>query len=64
MQEGERVCFEHENKNKCGKIIKIFTQIGFEDHGKKFVVIMPDNTMGLFESNNIIIEKRKLKIIN
>ena len=64
MQEGERVCFEHENKNKCGTIIKIFTQIGFEDHGKEFIIIMPDKSRWLFNHNSIKIERAKLKIIN
>jgi len=64
MKEGDSVCFRHNNEDKCGRIIKIFTQIGFEDHGKKFVVIMPENSRGLFNDAAIIIEINKLELIN
>lgn len=64
MQVGERICFQHDHQDKCGRILKIFTQIGFENHGKEFVIIMPDKARGLFNHNAIKIELKKLKIIN
>tara|TARA_B100000902_G_scaffold358656_1_gene373876 strand:- start:219 stop:413 length:195 start_codon:yes stop_codon:yes gene_type:complete len=64
MKEGDWICFKHERKNKCGKIIKTFTQIGFENHGKELIVIMPESSKGLFNNATIIIEKSKLKLIN
>ena len=64
MQEGERICFRHDHQDKCGRIIKIFTQVGFENHGKEFVVIMPEHSRGLFNKHEIKIEKKKLNIIN
>ena len=64
MQVGERVCFRYDRKDKCGRILKMFTQIGFEDHGKEFVVILLDDSRGLFNDCVIKTEKNKLKIIN
>jgi hypothetical protein len=63
MKEGDKICFRHDHRDKCGTIIKIFTQIGFENHGKEFVVIMPEYSRGLFNKHDIKIEKNKLKII-
>jgi len=64
MNEGDHIIFLFDNKRTSGTIIKIFTQIGFEDHGKKFVIIMPIDSKGLFNDDAIKIEKNKLKIIN
>lgn len=64
MKEGDEICFWHDHKDRCGKIIKMFTQIGFEDHGKELVVILLDNSRGLFNDYVIKAEKNKLKIIN
>ena len=64
MNEGDHITFLFNNKKIPGRIIKIFTQIGFENHGKEFVVIMPDESKGLFNHNAIKIERAKLKIIN
>jgi hypothetical protein len=64
MNEGDHITFLFNNERASGTIIKIFTQIGFEDHGKKFVIIMPIDSKGLFNDDVIKIEKNKLKIIN
>lgn len=64
MNEGDHITFLFNNKKISGRIIKTFTQIGFENHGKEFVVIMPDESRGLFNHNTIKIERAKLKIIN
>ena len=40
MQEGENVRIEINGKEQFGKVVKIYTQIGFENHGKEFAVIL------------------------
>lgn len=64
MNEGDHITFLFNNEKISGRIIKTFTQIGFEDHGKEFIIIMPDKSKGLFNHNSIKIERAKLKIIN
>jgi hypothetical protein len=64
MNEGDHIIFLFNDERASGTIIKIFTQIGFEDHGKKFVIIALSSSKGLFNKNTIKVEKNKLKIIN
>jgi hypothetical protein len=64
MNEGDHITFLFRDEKISGTIIKIFTQIGFEDHGKKFLIISRDDRSGLFDKNTIKIEKEKIKIIN
>ncbi len=59
MEEGDYIYFNHNNTKKSGKIAKIFTQIGFENHGEKMVVILVDNEKGLFNQEHSVILKLK-----
>ncbi len=36
MKEGDSITFDIDGEVKYGKILKIYTKIGFEDHGKEF----------------------------
>lgn len=54
MKEGDHIIFWHKNNKKSGIIIKIYTQIGYEDHGEKFAVIRVDNESGLFNNDAVI----------
>jgi hypothetical protein len=64
MQEGDYIYFNHNNTKKSGKIAKIFTQIGFEDHGEKMVVILVDNSNGLFnEESSLILKLKDLQVM-
>tara|TARA_B110000495_G_C22562313_1_gene339226 strand:- start:283 stop:477 length:195 start_codon:yes stop_codon:yes gene_type:complete len=64
MNEGDHITFLFNNERISGTIIKKYTKIGFKDHGKEFIIIMPDNSGGLFNNNILKIELAKLKIIN
>jgi len=63
MREGEHIKFYHNNTEVSGRIIKIYTQIGFSDHGFQKAVISLDNCMGLFSECVIDCKIAEIKII-
>jgi hypothetical protein len=44
MKEGEWVEVIVDGETKKGKVVKTYTQIGFEDHGKEIAVILLDDS--------------------
>ena len=63
MKEGDYIIFNKDNVEKTGRIIKIYTQIGFSDHGKTFAIIQIDGRRGLFNKNTLKIEMNELQNI-
>ena len=63
MKEGDYIKFHYENNIKSGKIIKIYTQIGFSDHGKTFAIILLENHRGLFKKGTLKLEVDTIEII-
>lgn len=64
MKEGDEVNFLHEGLAKKGRIIKMFTQIGFNEHGQKFVVIAIDGVRGLFnKKSTVVIKQSDLELV-
>ena len=51
MKEGENVRIIIDEKEKFGKVIKIYTQIGYENHGKEIaVILLHDSYLRYYES--------------
>ena len=51
MKEGENVRIIVNGEEKFGKVIKIYTQIGYENHGKEMVVItLHDSHLRFYEA--------------
>jgi len=63
MKEGDYIKFHYDNGIKSGKVIKIYTQIGFDDHGKTFVIILLDNNEGLFKKGTLKLEAKTIERI-
>jgi len=63
MTEGERVNFYYENEQKSGIILKIYTQIGGENHQQQMVIIKLDGLNGLFGRNTISLRSSELHLI-
>ena len=63
MKEGDNVSFQLGAETKYGKIIKIYTKIGFENHGKEFVVISLYDSHLRFYEGDIEMMNQNLKII-
>jgi hypothetical protein len=63
MKEGDYINFRHDNIVKSGRVIKTYTQIGFSDHGKTFVIILLDNNEGLFKKGTIKLEAKNIERI-
>jgi len=62
-KEGDNITFLLDGEEKRGTILKIYTKIGFDDHGKEFVVIaLTGEKLTIFESE-ITILKKNLVII-
>lgn len=40
MEEGQEIKIEVDGEEKFGKVVKVYTQIGYESHGKEMVVIL------------------------
>jgi hypothetical protein len=57
MEEGEWVEVSVDGKTAKGKAIKTYTQIGFEDHGKKIAVI-------LLEDSHLRFYEAEIKLMN
>jgi hypothetical protein len=63
-KEGDKIAFSLNGEEKQGTILKIYTKIGFDDHGKEFVVIaLSDAELTIYESE-ITMLKKNLVIIN
>lgn len=63
MKEGNDISFWSKNVIKKGRIIKIFTKIGYEDHGEEFLVILVYGEQGLFNKNStLVIKKSELEL--
>ena len=58
MKEGNDISFWSENVMKKGRIIKIFTKIGYEDHGEKFLAILVYGEQGLFNKKSTVVIKQ------
>ena len=63
MKEGDSVTFTINGETKYGKVIKIYTKIGFEDHGKEFVVISLYDSHLRFYEGDIEIMNESIKLI-
>ena len=63
MKEGDNITFELNWEIKQGEILKIYTKIGFEDHGKEFVVISLRDSHLRFYEGEIEIMTDKINII-
>lgn len=63
MTEGERINFYYENEQKSGIILKIYTQIGGENHQQQMVIIKLDGSDGLFGRNTISLRSLELHLI-
>ena len=63
VREGDNISFNLHGEIKYGKILKIYTKIGFEDHGKEFVVISLSDSRLRFYEGEIELMKRDLRII-
>lgn len=60
MQAGQDVSFSLGGSDFRGRILKIYTEVGFEDHGKEFVVIYVYGTDLRFYEGEFRIEREKL----
>ena len=60
MKEGEDVSFWLDGSVKHGKILKIYTKIGFENHGEEFVVILLYNSNLRFYEGEVSILKKDI----
>ena len=58
MKEGNDISLWSKNVIKKGRIIKIFTKIGYEDHGEEFLVILVYGERGLFNKNSTLVIKK------
>ena len=63
MKEGDNITFKLNGEIKYGKILKIYTKIGFEDHGKEFVVISLTDSHLRFYEGEIEVIANKINII-
>ena len=63
MKEGNEIKFRIDGEIKYGKILKIYTKIGFEDHGKEFVVISLTDSQLRFYEGEIEVIANKITII-
>jgi len=63
MKEGETIHFHYNNEVKTGLILKIYTQIGGENHQEVMVVIRINEESGLFGQGTINIKHSDLHLI-
>ena len=63
MKEGDNITFRLNKEIKYGKILKIYTKIGFENHGKEFVVISLCDSHLKFYEGEIEMMHEKVEII-
>ena len=63
MKEGDNISFKIGEETKYGKIIKIYTKIGFEDHGKEFVVVSLYDSHLRFYEGDIEIMNQNINIL-
>jgi|SaaInlV_125m_DNA_1040241.scaffolds.fasta_scaffold38634_2 hypothetical protein len=63
MKEGKTIHFHYNNEVKTGLILKIYTQIGGENHREVMVVIRINEESGLFEQGTINIKHSDLHLI-
>jgi hypothetical protein len=63
MKKGANISFYLNNKKKYGKIIKIYTKVGFEDHGEEFVVVSLHGDTLKFYEGVVEINKKQIKDI-
>ena len=61
MKEGENVRIIVDGEEKFGKVIKIYTQIGYENHGKEMAVITLHESHLRFYETEISIMNEKTK---
>ena len=51
MKEGEVVEIRVDEEVKMGKVLKTYTQIGFENHGKKIaIILLEDSHLRFYEA--------------
>lgn len=58
--ENQFVSFTYDGRELRGEIIKIYTQIGFSEHGQTFAIIRIEGQKGLFNKNTLRIEINEL----
>lgn len=63
MKEGETIHFYHNNEVRTGLILKIYTQIGGENHQELMVVVRIDEGSGLFGQSTINIKQSDVHLI-
>ena len=63
MKEGDNITFKLNEEVKYGKILKIYTKIGFDDHGKEFVVISLCDSNLRFYEGEVEMMNDKIEII-
>lgn len=60
---GDNLTFEVNGEVKHGKVVNIYTQVGYENHGKEIVVISLFDSHLRFYEGEIKITNENLKII-
>ena len=63
MKEGDNITFCINEEVKYGKILKIYTKIGFENHGKEFLVVSLYDSHLRFYEGDIEIMNENVEII-
>ncbi len=63
MKIGEYINFSNNGKTYSGKIIKKFIQIGMNDHGETFVVILLNNKSGLFGDSELVVNIKNIYLL-
>lgn len=63
MKIGEYINFSNNGKTYSGKIIKKFIQIGMNDHGETFAVILLNNKSGLFGDSELVVNIKNIYLL-
>jgi hypothetical protein len=62
MTEGERINFYYNNEQKSGTVLKVYVQIGGENHQQQMVIIRLDGSSGLFGTNTLNLRSSELHL--